>query len=124
MALPVLLPRIEGRPLVAFPMCLPNVSRDIFAPCRAIVVFVDLGRETATPDNLFRDVFKLTPAEVKLAEKTTCGDDLTTAADELGVALETVRCQLKSIFAKTETNRQSQLIALLNKIAGVRCKGK
>jgi DNA-binding CsgD family transcriptional regulator len=34
-------------------------------------------------------------------------------ADELRISKETVRDQLKAIFLKTDTHRQSQLVALL-----------
>jgi DNA-binding CsgD family transcriptional regulator len=37
-------------------------------------------------------------------------------ADELDVSTETVRCQLKSVFAKTGTRRQSELARLLSRL--------
>lgn len=52
-----------------------------------------------------------------------CKDDMTeaiqAAAEELGVKRETVRNQLKSMFAKTETHRQGQLVALLSTLCWV-----
>jgi DNA-binding CsgD family transcriptional regulator len=41
------------------------------------------------------------------------GVDLRTAAEELGVARDTARNQLKAIFAKTGAHRQSELVELL-----------
>jgi DNA-binding CsgD family transcriptional regulator len=41
------------------------------------------------------------------------GIDPKEAAAQLEVALSTVRSQLKSIFAKTDTSRQSELVRLL-----------
>jgi DNA-binding CsgD family transcriptional regulator len=37
-------------------------------------------------------------------------------ADEFNLSMKTVRTQLRSIFAKTETHRQSDLVALLTRI--------
>jgi DNA-binding CsgD family transcriptional regulator len=42
--------------------------------------------------------------------------DLRTAAEELGVARDTARNQLKAIFAKTGAHRQSELVELLTKL--------
>jgi DNA-binding CsgD family transcriptional regulator len=42
------------------------------------------------------------------------GTRLSEAADSFGVSTETVRTQLKSIFLKTGTNRQSDLARLLS----------
>ncbi len=38
------------------------------------------------------------------------------AGEELGIARETARNQLKAIFAKTATHRQGELIALLSRL--------
>lgn len=38
------------------------------------------------------------------------------ATGSLGVRHETVRSQLNSLFAKTDTNRQAELTAVLNKL--------
>jgi DNA-binding CsgD family transcriptional regulator len=41
------------------------------------------------------------------------GDSIEEIAAELSIAYETSRKQLKSIFQKTNTHRQAQLVALL-----------
>jgi DNA-binding CsgD family transcriptional regulator len=58
-------------------------------------------------------VFGLTAAETRLALIVGRGLSLETASETLGVSRETVRNQLKSIFAKTSTHRQSELVALI-----------
>jgi DNA-binding CsgD family transcriptional regulator/PAS domain-containing protein len=58
-------------------------------------------------------LFGLTPAEVRLALLLSEGKSLKDAADWLGVATSTVRTQLKSIFRKTNTSRQSELTKFL-----------
>jgi DNA-binding CsgD family transcriptional regulator len=44
-------------------------------------------------------------------------ESIETAADNLGVAYETARNMLKSIFQKTDTHRQGELVALLARAA-------
>lgn len=52
----------------------------------------------------------LTPAEIRLALALDRGISIREAAMELGIAEGTARQQLKSIFRKTGTSRQSELI--------------
>jgi DNA-binding CsgD family transcriptional regulator/PAS domain-containing protein len=65
------------------------------------------------PDKLFARLFGLTPAEARLAGALMRGDSLTDAADEFRISRNTVRSQLRSIFDKTATSRQGDLIRLL-----------
>lgn len=75
----------------------------------AVVVIsaISNGRTTAL------DAFGLTPAEKMLAEAITQGMALRDYADSREISIHTVRTQLKMIYAKTETHRQSQLAALI-----------
>jgi DNA-binding CsgD family transcriptional regulator len=58
-------------------------------------------------------VFGLTPAETRLAEHLVSGKNLTEIAEELKVGRETLKSQLRSLFTKTDTRRQGELIAVL-----------
>jgi DNA-binding CsgD family transcriptional regulator len=55
----------------------------------------------------------LTPAEGRVAALIAQGIAPERAAERLGVSRETVRNQLRAVFAKTGTHRQSELVALL-----------
>jgi DNA-binding CsgD family transcriptional regulator len=57
--------------------------------------------------------FRLTPSEAKLACIIARGAPPDIAARELKISRETARNQLKAVFAKTDTHRQSELVALL-----------
>lgn len=57
--------------------------------------------------------YGLTPAELALAQAIAQGLSPRDYADSRSVSVNTVRTQLKSVFSKTETNRQSQLAALM-----------
>jgi DNA-binding CsgD family transcriptional regulator len=63
-----------------------------------------------------RNAFALTAAEARVASLLSAGHDLGTIADTLKISRETVRNQLKSIFSKTETSRQAELISVMARI--------
>jgi DNA-binding CsgD family transcriptional regulator len=54
--------------------------------------------------------FGLTRAEARLVVHLVTGRSLKSSAKALGVGYETVRRQVKSVFQKTGTHRQSELV--------------
>jgi DNA-binding CsgD family transcriptional regulator len=72
-----------------------------------------LGPKPGPPAAILAKTFRLTPAEAKLACVIARGASPEIAAGELKISRETARNQLKSVFAKTDTHRQSELVALL-----------
>jgi DNA-binding CsgD family transcriptional regulator len=64
-----------------------------------------------------QEYFDLTSAEVKLAQSLARGMSLEAAARRLDIKMSTARTQLAAIFAKTGTQRQGKLIAILSRIA-------
>jgi DNA-binding CsgD family transcriptional regulator len=90
----------------------PHSTMGAFGPVLSALLTVT--GSTATADPIFiGSMFDLTPAEAKLAVALLDGGELKGIAAAQHVSLETVRAQLKSIFLKTQTHRQSDLIALL-----------
>lgn len=59
------------------------------------------------------ETFELTSAEQRVVQRLLEGTRLADIAAELGVAVETVRSQLKSAYAKVGVQRQSDLVRLL-----------
>ncbi|GAB1380139.1 hypothetical protein MASR1M49_29850 [Pararhodobacter aggregans] len=57
--------------------------------------------------------FRLTPREVELVRELTRGGDLPAVSLRSGRSLNTLRAQLKSVFAKTRTGAQSELMRLV-----------
>jgi DNA-binding CsgD family transcriptional regulator len=110
---PVTLPRQERYPILAYASRPTGVSADCFAPCQAIVVLVDLEARVRLVEQDLMNTFGLTPAEARLASRVSSGESIEEAAIELGVTYETTRKHLKSIFQKTGTHRQAQMVALL-----------
>ena len=82
----------------------------------AAVFITDPDQRPPARPEMLRALFGLTPAETKLVTLLLDGKSLSEAADGNGVGRETVRSQLKSIFLKTGTRRQSELISLLARL--------
>jgi DNA-binding CsgD family transcriptional regulator len=67
------------------------------------------GRDASQEDSI-KKRFDLTPAEARLVVHLVQGTSLKCSAQALGVTYETARTCLKSIFQKTRTHRQPQLV--------------
>jgi DNA-binding CsgD family transcriptional regulator len=81
-----------------------------------LVCVADLEAGLSLPERQLRDLFGLTPAETRLALALLEGADLREAARSFAVSFATVRNQLSSIFAKTDVNRQAELIQLMMRL--------
>ena len=55
--------------------------------------------------------FKLSMSQIKIAEQIALGNDISAAAEVLGVSANTIRTQLKRMFDKTQTHNQATLIS-------------
>jgi DNA-binding CsgD family transcriptional regulator/PAS domain-containing protein len=110
---PIALPQRDRRPMLVYPVRLASVTADALASCQAIVVLIDLNARSCPPLEHFRTSFGLTAAEARLAGHLTLGEPLELAADQLGIAKETARAQLRALFAKTGARRQADLVTLL-----------
>lgn len=64
-----------------------------------------------------RAIFRLTPAEARLAHTFARGERPRAIAHARGVGLGTIRTQLRSVFAKTRTSGQVELGLLLARFA-------
>ena len=79
----------------------------------AIVVVSDPDRAPLPDEATLRDLYQLTPAEAVLTRLLAGGATLEDAAVRLGLRLGTVRTRLKTIFEKTRTHRQADLVRLV-----------
>jgi len=80
---------------------------------RFVMTLNALGSRLGPAAPTIAKIFGLTPSEAKLACIIARGAPPDIAARELKISRETARNQLKSVFAKTDTHRQSALVALL-----------
>jgi DNA-binding CsgD family transcriptional regulator len=67
-------------------------------------------------EQYLRDVFRLTPAEARLANALADGATLAATAARQGISKETARTTLKRIFAKVGVSRQAELVAKLHRL--------
>jgi DNA-binding CsgD family transcriptional regulator len=83
----------------------------------AIVAITDPEMQRRRIERYMREKFGLTPAESCLATEISKGDGRKAAAQRRGVALSTARAQLTSIFEKTGTRRQAELVRLVHDVS-------
>lgn len=108
--------RPSGRPdlsVVVRPVSIPDFMHTGSAPAIALLISDPGGKTLVTAQSL-RAVFDLTPAEAGIAASLANGMSVSDTAAHLGVALNTVRTHLRSIFSKTGVSRQSQLVHLIH----------
>lgn len=117
---PVAVARPDRRPLAVYAVPLSGVVRDVLSAVRAIVVIRDLEECSMPPEAHVRNLFSLTSAEAKLATRVASGERLEITADALGIAYQTARNQMQAIFAKTDTHRQAEIVALFARLQGAR----
>ncbi|MBX3231785.1 MAG: helix-turn-helix transcriptional regulator [Labilithrix sp.] len=80
---------------------------------RTLVVVTDPSARVGAPAELLSQVYGLTAAEARVALLVGGGLAPKEAADRLGTAWNTVRAQLRHVFAKTGTSGQPALARLL-----------
>ncbi|WP_018181663.1 helix-turn-helix transcriptional regulator [Kaistia granuli] len=68
--------------------------------------------EEATAERLAMR-YRLTPAETRLVVALGRGTSINAMAESLSISRHTIRSQLKSVFGKTQTHSQIELVALL-----------
>ncbi len=111
------LKRRERRPLIVRVVPVEPQVRRSFDGAALLLIIVDPQDCPEPSDGMLQQVFGLTRSEAKVANRLMCGDTLTGIAEAHGIEVGTVRSQVKSIFAKTGTSRQAELVALMTRLA-------
>jgi DNA-binding CsgD family transcriptional regulator len=88
-------------------------ARDLFDGGFGVAIVAPIAAPCAPDAALIRELFDLTAAEARVASGVAEGLTPEQIADRRSGSVETVRAQLKSVFAKTGVRRQAQLAALL-----------
>jgi DNA-binding CsgD family transcriptional regulator len=102
--------------LQLFALCLSgpdNGDGQGSTPGLALLVVHDLATRLAPDPAALAEVFKLTPSETRVAKHIAAGASARQIADHHGVAMSTVRSQIRTVFDKMGVRRQSELVALL-----------
>jgi DNA-binding CsgD family transcriptional regulator len=110
---PIVVQRKDKLPVIVRTWRFDGAARGSARDVRALLTLNALGPKPGPPAAILARTFRLTPAEAKLASVIARGASPEIAAGELKISRETARNQLKSVFAKTDTHRQSELVALI-----------
>ena len=110
----VVIARPDQRPLVLHAMVIPEASET--GPHTAVML-VDLEVVPGPNRTALEQIFGLTPAEARLAALLAAGATPAEVAQVQEVSIATVRSQLASIYAKTRTHRQAELVSLISRLS-------
>ena len=86
-------------------------------PVTAIVFVNDPAQRTRPSREVLNSLFGLTPAESRVALLLTDGHSTREIAEMIGIKSSTLKSQLSSIYRKTSTSRQSELMRLMMQFA-------
>jgi len=92
---------------------IPNVSSNE----TSTIILLDLDAHPEPSPRTLQRLFGLTVAETQLAVELARGHNLLDIACSRRLSRTTIRSQLAALFAKTQTRRQADLIALLGRLA-------
>jgi DNA-binding CsgD family transcriptional regulator len=99
--------------IVIRPVVIPDFMHTGTAP--AIALFLgDPERQCVVTSDSVRELFNFTPTEAAISASLANGVSVIETAHRQGIAENTVRAHLRSIFAKTGVSRQSQLVHLIH----------
>ena len=87
-----------------------------FSAAKFLLLVTKLKASGPPDESVLRNALGLTPAEVRLAHVLSAGHDLEKAVAILGIKMPTARSQLRSIFSKTNTRRQAELMSLMARL--------
>ncbi|MGZ5009442.1 MAG: helix-turn-helix transcriptional regulator [Methylobacter sp.] len=79
-----------------------------------VLVLVTESGKNLSALQLIGTLYDLTPVELRVASALLAGKSLEEYALEASVTMNTVRTQMKSLFSKTGTHRQSELMSILS----------
>jgi DNA-binding CsgD family transcriptional regulator len=105
--------RNDRPPLLLMVSAVRGFDADQVHPVRAIVFVSDPAQRVRPTCDTLRALFGLTPAEYRLAMLLADGHEPAAIAELVGVSRNTLKSQLASIYRKTDTSRQAQLVRLL-----------
>ncbi len=110
----VVIPRYESRPLIIHSIPLAEAPES--GP-NTVLVLIDLADTAQPAPTPLERIFGLTKAEARLAIQFAGGRSPAEIGKQSGLSMGTVRSHLAAVFAKTQTKRQGELVALLARIA-------
>lgn len=89
-------------------------ARDLFANSPFLLVFTPLRPSKLPGASLLRGLFDLTAAESRIVHGLAAGLSIAEISQKHSIGMETVRTQIKAVFAKTGVRRQAELVRLVS----------
>jgi DNA-binding CsgD family transcriptional regulator len=115
----VMVSRRTRRPLQIQISPIRDMAIETSQPVSAVAFVRDPNQRQRPPQDILRTLFGFSPAENRVALLLGEGRSPREIAQAIGVSFNTVRSQMKSIFAKAGVKRQGELIRLLFSYAGL-----
>lgn len=112
---PVLAPARDGRTLSVDAIPMPRDFRSLLSGASVLVTLHEVAPARLGVHDL-RARFRLTAREMELSAHLLSGKRLAHAAEMMGMSVSTARQHVKSVFAKTGTHGQAELVALLGRL--------
>lgn len=104
----------DSRLLLSIAPLSPTLSYGLASRRSAAILIHEVSRQPAGSIALsLPRLFKLSPAEARVAAALAGGKTLQDVAVEQSITVKTARSYLESVFRKTGTHRQGELVALL-----------
>ncbi|MGV2129977.1 helix-turn-helix transcriptional regulator [Agrobacterium vitis] len=103
-------------PAVVYLIPAARLNVGLFSPVSFFIILVPLSRSNGLTSEMIQSLMNLTRAEARLTKLLLDGEPLRDAAQALGIQLETARSQIKTVLAKTDMARQTDLIAALTSL--------
>lgn len=111
-------PKIANRITKGVRLTFVRIARDEisdFFDGPTVVILIELAyREKKLDVSLFSNRYNLTKSEIRALKGIIYGKTMKVIAKESGVSHETIRSQVKSVYAKTGSHSQSDLLRLIN----------
>ena len=95
---------------------MPSFSVDRLFESGSLVIITSLSARTLPSIEMLHGLFDLTPAEARLALGLASGRNIGEMALQYKVSQETIRSQIKHVFAKTRTRSQAELVGLVTRL--------
>jgi len=105
-----------SRPFEVLVSPLPSHSSLRKGGAAAAVLITDPEEGVALDSRALRELFGLTPAEIRLCIALVKGKSVEEYAHEAAISSNTARTHVKRIYSKTGVRRQSELVRLLLRV--------
>ncbi len=120
------IPRPSKKPsynLIVSPLASTASPGNIHQRASALIQIANPDHQPVLMTDLLVSLYKLTPAETRLALRLFEGVTPAEYAEDAGISIATVRTQIRSVLDKTHTKRQAELIKLLALLPTVNASG-